>query len=128
MKYLHTMLRVTDLERSLKFYVEGLGFTLVSKNDYPEGKFTLVFLRAPAMKEILLFSSSLIIGDKISMKRRRLRTHGLSCLFNSRNSKKYPSKRLRFKLGARGPVKWKISNCFIDDPDGYEIELIERKN
>ena len=47
MKYLHTMLRVRDLEKSLKFYREGLGFRLVSRNDYPEDKFTLAFLTAP---------------------------------------------------------------------------------
>ena len=46
MRYLHTMLRVTNLEKSLRFYQDGLGFELVKKNDYPDGKFTLAFLRS----------------------------------------------------------------------------------
>src|SRR5262245_38477630 len=44
MKYLHTMIRVTDLDRSIKFYCDGLGFKLTSKTDYPDGRFTLAFL------------------------------------------------------------------------------------
>src|ERR1700677_723197 len=40
------MIRVVDLEKSIKFYEEGLGFKVQSRNDYSEGKFTLVFLRA----------------------------------------------------------------------------------
>src|SRR4051812_38836937 len=51
MKYLHTMLRVTDLEKSLRFYREGLGFELVSRDDYPDSKFTLAFLRAPGDRD-----------------------------------------------------------------------------
>ncbi len=44
MRILHTMLRVTDLERSLNFYQHVLGMTLHRRKDYPEGKFTLAFL------------------------------------------------------------------------------------
>ena len=47
MKYLHTMVRVTDIEASLKFYCEALGLRELSRNDYPKGRFTLVFLAAP---------------------------------------------------------------------------------
>lgn len=47
MKYLHTMVRVRDLEASLRFYCEGLGLVETRRKDYPEGKFTLVFLAAP---------------------------------------------------------------------------------
>ena len=46
MKYLHTMIRVTELDRSLRFYTEGLGFQLVRRSDYEKDRFTLVFLRA----------------------------------------------------------------------------------
>ena len=44
MRLLHTMLRVGDLDRSIKFYTETLGMTLLRKKDYPEGKFTLAFI------------------------------------------------------------------------------------
>lgn len=44
MRLLHTMLRVVDLEASLKFYTEILGMTLLRKKDYPDGKFTLAFV------------------------------------------------------------------------------------
>jgi len=44
MRFLHTMLRVIDLERSIIFYTTVLGMTLLRKKDYPNGKFTLAFL------------------------------------------------------------------------------------
>ena len=47
MKYLHTMVRVTNIDASLKFYVEALGLTELSRKDYPQGRYTLVFLSAP---------------------------------------------------------------------------------
>jgi lactoylglutathione lyase len=47
MKYLHTMVRVTNLDESLDFYVNKLGLTLLSKREVPAGKFTLAFLAAP---------------------------------------------------------------------------------
>jgi lactoylglutathione lyase len=47
MKYLHTMVRVTDVEASLKFYRDALGLEVLSRRDSEAGKFTLVFLAAP---------------------------------------------------------------------------------
>ena len=47
MKYLHTMVRVTNLEDSLKFYCAALGLEEVRRNDYPKGRYTLIFLAAP---------------------------------------------------------------------------------
>jgi lactoylglutathione lyase len=47
MKYLHTMLRVTDLDASLRFFCDALGLTELSREDYPKGRFTLIFLAAP---------------------------------------------------------------------------------
>jgi len=46
MKYLHTMVRVTDLDTSLKFYCDALGLRELSRQDYPQGRYTLVFLAA----------------------------------------------------------------------------------
>lgn len=47
MQYLHTMLRVRDLDATLAFFCELLGFVEISRREYPQGRFTLVFLAAP---------------------------------------------------------------------------------
>ena len=47
MKYLHTMVRVTDVDASLRFYRDALGLTELSRMDNQQGRFTLVFLAAP---------------------------------------------------------------------------------
>jgi len=47
MKYLHTMVRVTDVDASLKFYCDALGLEVLSRKDFPQGKFTLIFLGVP---------------------------------------------------------------------------------
>ncbi len=47
MRYLHTMVRVTDPAAALRFYCEGLGMTEVRRVDNPQGRFTLIFLAAP---------------------------------------------------------------------------------
>ncbi|HEY6612137.1 MAG TPA: VOC family protein [Pseudomonas sp.] len=47
MKYLHTMVRVTDLEASLRFYRDALGLEVLRKTEHPGGRFTLVYLAAP---------------------------------------------------------------------------------
>ena len=47
MKYLHTMVRVTDIETSLRFYRDALGLEELSRQDNPRGRYTLVFLAAP---------------------------------------------------------------------------------
>lgn len=47
MKYLHTMVRVTDLDASLRFYRDALGLVELRRKDYPQGRYTLVFLAAP---------------------------------------------------------------------------------
>lgn len=51
MRYLHTMVRVRDLDESLKFYCDALGLEERSRKEVPEGKFTLVFLSAPNDKQ-----------------------------------------------------------------------------
>ena len=47
MKYLHTMVRVTDLDASLRFYCDALGLQELRRHDSPQGRYTLVFLAAP---------------------------------------------------------------------------------
>ncbi len=47
MEYLHTMIRISDIEKSLDFYCNKLGLVEVSRHEYEEGRFTLIFLTAP---------------------------------------------------------------------------------
>ena len=51
MKYLHTMIRVRDLDAALRFFCEGLGLREVRRRDYSQGKYTLVFLAADESPE-----------------------------------------------------------------------------
>jgi lactoylglutathione lyase len=51
MKYLHTMVRVTDLDASLRFYRDALGLEEVRRSEHPQGRFTLVYLAAPGDHE-----------------------------------------------------------------------------
>jgi lactoylglutathione lyase len=51
MQYLHTMVRVRDLDASLRFYCDGLGLREVRRKEVPQGRFTLVFLAAPDSPE-----------------------------------------------------------------------------
>ena len=54
MKYLHTLVRVTDLEASLRFYRDGLGLNVVRTREFPQGRYTLVFLAAPGDEQAQL--------------------------------------------------------------------------
>ena len=51
LRYLHTMVRVNDLDQSLKFYCDALGLQVIDRRDYPSGRFTLVFLAAPGNEQ-----------------------------------------------------------------------------
>ncbi len=51
MKYLHTMVRVTDVEASLRFYRDGLGLEEIRRTDNEKGRYTLIFLAAPGQPE-----------------------------------------------------------------------------
>ncbi|MBI3542842.1 MAG: lactoylglutathione lyase [Deltaproteobacteria bacterium] len=130
MQYLHTMIRVTNLEKSLHFYTQGLGFDVVRKNEYPDGKFTLVFLRAPGdagagasapMIELThnwgvdkyergdAYGHCAYRVDSMEKVQARLKQHGYDLSWG-------PGK----TPDGRGGM------AFVDDPDGYEIELLER--
>lgn len=52
MKYLHAMVRVRDLEASMAFYRDALGLVETRRKDYPQGRFTLVYLAAPESPEV----------------------------------------------------------------------------
>lgn len=52
MKYLHAMVRVRDLDASLRFYRDALGLVEIRRRDYPQGRFTLLYLAAPANPDV----------------------------------------------------------------------------
>jgi len=126
MRYLHTMIRVTDLEKSLHFYTEGLGFQLVKKTDYPDGKFTLVFLRAPGDGDN---------GPQIELTHNRgVEKYERGDAYGHTAYHVTSIVEIQKRLQKHGyDLSWgpgrtpdgKKGMAFIDDPDGYEIELIE---
>jgi lactoylglutathione lyase len=125
-RYLHTMLRVGDLERSVKFYTELFGMRELRREDVPGGKYTLAFLG---------------YGDEA--------THTVLELTYNWGVEKYElgtafghlaigvpdiygvAEKLR-ATGAKitrepGPVKFGTTLiAFVEDPDGYKVELIQR--
>ncbi len=126
MRYLHTMIRVADLERSKRFYIEGLGFQLERERRYEDGRFTLAFLRAPGDGESRALLELTHNWDTDRYERGNAYGHvayGVTSIAEVQE-------RLR-KAGydlSWGPGKTpdgKRSMAFVDDPDGYEIELLE---
>ncbi len=125
MKFLHTMIRVTDLDRSLRFYTEVLGLKLQKKTDYPEGKFTLAFLGSDLNSEPYLEltynwdTHEYNLGTGYGHM-----AFGVPDIYRTCEDVK--------KVGAKitrppGPMKHGTSViAFIEDPDGYKIELINR--
>ena len=58
MKFLHTMIRVTNIEESIDFYCNKLGLVEIRRKEVPEGKFTLIFLAAPEDEDIAIKTRS----------------------------------------------------------------------
>ncbi|ROR32188.1 lactoylglutathione lyase [Inmirania thermothiophila] len=126
MRYLHTMIRVGDLERSVKFYTEVLGFKEVRRRDYPEGKFTLVFLRAPGEAE---GGPELELTYNWGVERYEL-GNGYGHMAFAVDSIDAIGERLRargldFSWGPGRTPDGRTAMAFVKDPDGYAIELLE---
>jgi lactoylglutathione lyase len=119
MKYLHTMVRVTDIDASLRFYRDALGLELVSRRDHEAGRFTLVFLAAPgdASAQVELthnwdpevytggrnFGHLAYAVDDIYAACRRLMEHGVTI--------------------NRPPRDGRMA--FVRSPDGISVELLQ---
>ncbi|MCK5001856.1 MAG: lactoylglutathione lyase [Gammaproteobacteria bacterium] len=128
MRLLHTMLRVGDLDRSIKFYTEILGMTLLRQKDYPEGKFTLAFLGYGNEQENTVLelthnwdTSSYELGkgfghlaiavDDVYQATEQIRQQGGKILRDA------------------GPMNaGSTIIAFVEDPDGYQIELLTEKS
>ena len=126
MRLLHTMLRVNDLEESLKFYLDVLGMKLLRRKDYESGRFTLAFVGygdedTTAVIELThnWDTKSYTLGDAFG--------HVALGTDDIRGT----CERIRAAGGKivrePGPMKHGTSMiAFVEDPNGYRIELIER--
>ena len=121
LKMLHACLRVENLEASQKFYEEAFGFEVTRRKDYPEHKFTLVYMALPGDEfEIELTYNyghgPYVIGDGFS--HLALSSNDLEGDNAKHKSLGYPTTDLSGLPGNPGHY------YFVTDPDGYRVEVI----
>lgn len=128
MRILHTMLRVGDLDKSIAFYTDVLGMKLLRRNDYPEGKYTLAFIgyqdEADGAVLELTYNwgvSSYELGNAYGHIAIEVADAYKAC----ETVRERGGKVIR-EAGARTGSATVLA--FIEDPDGYKIEFIQRKN
>ena len=126
MKYLHTMIRVGDLDKSVNFYTEVIGLTHHRTTEYPDGEFSLAFLGYGGDTEPFLElthnwnTTEYNLGNGYGHM-----AFGVEDIYAT--CEKIEA------LGGKitrppGPMKHgKTVIAFFEDPDGYKVELIERK-
>jgi lactoylglutathione lyase len=126
MRFLHTMIRVSDLDKSIKFYTEVLGLKLHRKTDYPDGKFTLAFLGYGGDTEPFLELTYNWDTDKYDLGNAYGHmAFGVEDIYAAcEKIKELEGKVVRHP----GPMKHGTTViAFVEDPDSYRVELIERK-
>ena len=127
MRLLHTMLRVGNLERSIRFYTEILGMKLLRQKEYPEGKFTLAFLGYGDEKENTALELT-YNWDTDSYDT----GNGFGHLAIEVDDVYEAAEKIRQQGGKiiREPGPMNAGStilAFVADPDGYEIELLAPK-
>ena len=127
MRVLHTMLRVGDLDRSIAFYTEILGMKLLRRKDYPGGKFTLAFVGYGDEADHTVIelthnwdTDHYDLGDGFGHIALAVEDAAAACAA------------IRLQGGnvvrEAGPMNHGTTIiAFVEDPDGYKIELIERQ-
>ena len=126
MRILHTMIRVGNLDASLAFYTEVLGMRLLRRNDFPEGKFTLAFVgyedEADGAVLELTYNwgvDTYEIGTGYGHIALAVPDAHAACAEIKARSGKVTREAGPMKGGTR-------VIAFVEDPDGYKIELIQR--
>ena len=127
MRILHTMLRVGNLQRSIDFYTQVLGMRLIRQSENPEYKYTLAFLGYGTNPE----HAEIELTYNYGVDRYELGTAYGHVAIEVEDAKA-ACEAVRAKGGTvtreAGPVKGGTTViAFVQDPDGYKIELIERK-
>ena len=130
MRILHTMLRVGDLQRSIRFYSDVLGMKVIRTTDRPEQKYTLAFVGYGNESEHAVLELTYNYGvDKYDVGSGyghvavEVPNAAAACDAVRSSVAKYGGKETR----EAGPVKGGTTViAFVEDPDGYKIELIER--
>jgi len=127
MRILHTMLRVGNLEKSIQFYTEVMGMQLLRKKDYPDGKFTLAFIgyASEADNTVIELTHN---WDTDSYEQGNAYGHialEVDDVYSAVETiKKQGGKILR----EAGPMNAGTTIiAFVEDPDGYQIELLNAK-
>ncbi len=125
MRMLHTMLRVGDLEKSIRFYTEVLGMKLLRRKDYPSGRFTLAFVGYGSESDTTVLELThnwgvheYSIGEGYG--------HIALGVEDIHSTCKKIAKKGGLVIREPGAMKHgETIIAFVEDPDGYKIELIE---
>jgi lactoylglutathione lyase len=127
MRILHTMLRVGNMERSVKFYTEVLGMKVLRTTDRPEQKYSLAFVGYDDESRAAVLELTYNYGtDKYDLGT----AYGHVALEVDDAAKTCAAVRAKGGTVTReaGPVKGGTTViAFVEDPDGYKIEFIERR-
>ena len=124
-RMMHTMIRVLDLDTSIQFYTELLGMTLLRRDDFPEGKFTLAFVGyGPEATDTVVElthnwdqATPYEIGTGFGHLALGVNDIYAVCAALEKQGARIPR--------PPGPMKHGTTHiAFIEDPDGYKIELI----
>ena len=128
MQMLHTMLRVGDMKRSIAFYTEVLGMRLLRQSDYPDGRFTLAFVGYGDEKD----EAVLELTHNWDTEAYNLGTgYGHIAVEVDDAYKACEAVKQRGGKVTReaGPMKHGTTViAFVEDPDGYKIEFIQKKH
>ena len=125
MKFLHTMIRVNNLDESLKFYCDHLGMKLLRKQDYPGGEFTLAFIGYGDEKNNTVIELTHNWGTS-SYDQGNAFGHlalGVDDIYKVCSDLKAKGVKV---VREAGPMKHGTAViAFIEDPNGYKVELID---